>query len=132
MLIQMSEQARVRWHNALIELTLLTGVGYNLLLALINANVFTVRPVITYAVEFLVYAACFLLGLGSMSRQRIAMIFGGLGLIVTLMFVRFLVNWQIDPKFFRDALVVFAFVVLGSAYTGSLPKLFIRMTIIVS
>lgn len=132
MLIQMSEQTRVRWHNALIELTLLTGVGYNLLLALINANVFTVRPVITYAVEFLVYAACFLLGLGSMSRQRIAMIFGGLGLIVTLMFVRFLVNWQIDPKFFRDALVVFAFVVLGSAYTGSLPKLFIRMTIIVS
>lgn len=98
MLIQMSEQARVRWHNALIELTLLTGVGYNLLLALINANVFTVRPVITYAVEFLVYAACFLLGLGSMSRQRIAMIFGGLGLIVTLMFVRFLVNWQIDPS----------------------------------
>lgn len=41
-------------------------------------------------------------------------------------------NWQIDPKFFRDALVVFAFVVLGSAYTGSVPKLFIRMTIIVS
>ncbi|CAD0320579.1 hypothetical protein CFBP2533_15760 [Xanthomonas hortorum pv. pelargonii] len=132
MLIQMSEETRVRWHNLLIELTLLVGVGYNLVLALINANVFTVRPVITYAVEFIIYAACFLLGLGSMSRKRIALIISGLGLIVTLMFVRFLVNWQIDPKFFRDALVVFAFVVLGSAYTGSVPKLFVRMTIIVS
>ncbi|MBB3778896.1 putative polymerase [Xanthomonas campestris] len=132
MLIRMSDEARVRWHNLLIELTLLVGVGYNLVLALINANVFTVRPVITYAVEFMVYAACFLLGLGSISRKRIALIISGLGLIVTLMFVRFLVNWQVDPKFFRDALVVFAFVVLGSAYTGSVPKLFVRMTIIVS
>ncbi|TWR21731.1 polysaccharide biosynthesis protein GumE, partial [Xanthomonas vasicola] len=132
MLIRMSEETRVRWHNLLIELTLLVGVGYNLVLAFINANVFTVRPVITYAVEFMVYAACFLLGLGSMSRKRIALIVSGLGFIVALMFVRFLVNWQVDPKFFRDALVVFAFVVLGSAYAGSVPKLFIRMTIIVS
>lgn len=49
MLIRMSAETRVRWHNLLIELTLLVGVGYNLVLAFINANVFTVRPVITYA-----------------------------------------------------------------------------------
>ncbi len=59
MLIRMREETRVRWHNLLIELTLLVGVGYNLVLAFVNANVFTVRPVITYAVEVMVYAACF-------------------------------------------------------------------------
>ncbi|WP_170292349.1 polysaccharide biosynthesis protein GumE [Xanthomonas maliensis] len=128
----MSEQTRVRLHNLLIEVVLLVGVGYNLPLAVVNANVFTVRPAVTYAVEFMVYAGCFLLGLGSMSRKRIALVVSGLGFIVTLMFVRFLVNWDVDPKFFRDALVVFAFVVLGSAYTGSLPKLFLRMTLIIS
>lgn len=89
MLIRMSEETRVRWHNLLIELTLLVGVGYNLVLAFVNANVFTVRPVITYAVEVMVYAACFLLGLGSLSRKRIALIVSGLGFIVALMFVRF-------------------------------------------
>ncbi len=132
MLIQMSEATRTRWRNLLTELVLLLGVGYNFVLAVVNAKVFTVRPVITYAVEFLVYAACFVIGIWSLSRKRTALIICGLGLVVTLMFLRFLVVWQIDPKFFRDALVAFAFVVLGASYKGSLPKLFIRMSVIVA
>ncbi|MEE7558511.1 polysaccharide biosynthesis protein GumE, partial [Xanthomonas sp. Kuri4-2] len=128
----MSEATRTRWRNLLTELVLLLGVGYNFVLAVVNAKVFTVRPVITYAVEFLVYAACFVIGIWSLSRKRTALIICGLGLVVTLMFLRFLVVWQIDPKFFRDALVAFAFVVLGASYKGSLPKLFIRMSVIVA
>ncbi|HEY0335292.1 MAG TPA: polysaccharide biosynthesis protein GumE [Stenotrophomonas sp.] len=127
-----SEQARERWRNRLIEAVLLFGVGYNFVLAVVNAKVFTVRPAMTYAAEFAVYAACFLIGLWSLDRRRAAMVVGGLGFVVALMLVRFMVTWQFDPKFLRDALIAFAFLVLGSAYRGSIPKLFLRMALVVA
>lgn len=121
-----------RWMNLSIELLMLLAVGYNFVLAVINAKVFTVRPVMTYAVEFLIYVACFVIGIWSLERKRQALVVSGLGLVVGLMLVRFLFSWQVDPKFFRDALIAFAFLVLGTAYRGSLPKLFLRMSVVIS
>jgi putative polymerase len=130
--LPISEPARLRWRNFSIEILMLLAVGYNFLLAVINAKVFTVRPVMTYAVEFAIYAACFAIGIWSLERRRLALVVAGLGLVITLMLVRFVVVWQVDPKFFRDALIAFAFVVLGAAYKGSLPKLFVRMSVVVA
>lgn len=123
---------REQRRNLLIELVLLFAVGYNFLLALVNASVFTVSPAMTYVAELAVYAACFVIGLWSLDRRRSAMIFTGIALLVLLMLMRLLLVWKIDPKFFRDALIPFAFLVLGAAYTGSLPKLFVRLALIVS
>ena len=61
---------RERWRNRLIEAVLLFGIGYNFVLAVVNAKVFAVRPAMTYAAEFAVYAACFLIGLWSLDRRR--------------------------------------------------------------
>lgn len=124
--------ARERWRNRLIEAVLLFGIGYNFVLAVVNAKVFTVRPAMTYVAEFAVYGACFLVGLWSLDRRRAALVVGGLGFVVALMWLRFLATWQFDPKFLRDALIAFAFLVLGAAYRGSIPKLFLRMAIVVS
>lgn len=123
---------RTRWMNFGIEMLMLLAVGYNFVLAVINAKVFAVRPVMTYAMEFMIYAGCFALGIWSLERRRLALVVGGLGLVVGLMLVRFVFSWQVDPKFFRDALIPFAFLVLGASYRGSLPKLFLRMTVVVA
>jgi len=123
---------RERWRNRLIEAVLLFAIGYNFVLAVINAKLFTVRPAMTYAAEFAIYAACFLIGLWSLDRRRAALVVGGLGFVVALMLLRFLVTWQFDPKFLRDALIAFAFLVLGAAYRGSIPKLCLRMALAVS
>ncbi|OAX56980.1 polysaccharide biosynthesis protein GumE [Xanthomonas translucens pv. poae] len=123
---------REQRHNLLIELVLLFAIGYNFLLAVVNAKVFRVSPAMTYVVEVAIYGACFLIGLWSLDRKRTAMVFTGIGLLAVLMLVRLFLVWSIDPKFFRDALIPFAFLVLGAAYTGSLPKLFLRMTLVVS
>ncbi|CTP83783.1 polysaccharide biosynthesis protein GumE [Xanthomonas translucens pv. arrhenatheri] len=123
---------REQRHNLLIELVLLFAIGYNFLLAVVNAKVFRVSPAMTYVVEVAIYGACFLIGLRSLDRKRTAMVFTGIGLLAVLMLVRLFLVWSIDPKFFRDALIPFAFLVLGAAYTGSLPKLFLRMALVVS
>lgn len=123
---------RTRWMNFSIEVVMLLAVGYNIVLAVVNAKVFAVRPVMTYLVEFMIYAACFAVGIWSLDRKRLALVVSGLGLVVGLMLVRFLFSWQVDPKFFRDALIAFAFLVLGAAYRGSLPKLFLRMTVVIA
>jgi putative polymerase len=123
---------REQRHNLLIELVLLFAIGYNFLLAVVNAKVFRVSPAMTYVAELAIYGACFLIGLWSLDRKRTAMVFTGIGLLAILTLVRLFLVWSIDPKFFRDALIPFAFLVLGAAYTGSLPKLFLRMALIVS
>lgn len=123
---------REQRRNLLIELVLLFAIGYNFLLAVVNAKVFRVSPAMTYVAELAIYGACFLIGLWSLDRKRTAMVFTGIGLLALLMLVRLFLVWSIDPKFFRDALIPFAFLVLGAAYTGSLPKLFLRMALIVS
>ncbi len=123
---------RVRWRNVAIECVLLLAVGYNFLLAVINAKVFTVRPAMTYAVEFALYGACFVLGVLSLDRKRAALVIGGLAFIVGLVLLRFFLTWQFDPKFLRDALIPFAFLVLGCAYRGSVPKLCVRLTLVIA
>lgn len=123
---------REQRRNLLIELVLLFAIGYNFLLAVVNAKVFRVSPAMTYVVELAIYGACFLIGLWSLDRKRTAMVFTGIGLLALLMLVRLFLVWSIDPKFFRDALIPFAFLVLGAAYTGSLPRMFLRMALIVS
>jgi len=123
---------RLRWRNVLVECVLLLAIGYNFLLAVVNAKVFTVRPAMTYAVEFVLYGACFVLGVWSLDRRRAALVVGGLAFIVLLALLRFFLVWQFDPKFLRDALIPFAFLVLGCAYRGSVPKLFVRMTLVIA
>lgn len=123
---------REQRRNLLIELVLLFAIGYNFLLAVVNAKVFRVSPAMTYVAELAIYGACFLIGLWSLDRKRTAMVFTGIGLLALLMLVRLFLVWSIDPKFFRDALIPFAFLVLGAAYTGSLPRMFLRMALIVS
>ncbi|MCI2263020.1 polysaccharide biosynthesis protein GumE [Xanthomonas indica] len=123
---------REQRRNLLIELVLLFAIGYNFVLAVINAKVFRVSPAMTYVVELAVYAACFLLGLRALDRKRMAMVFTGIALLALLMLVRLFMAWSLDPKFFRDALIPFAFLLLGAAYTGSLPRMFVRMALLVS
>ncbi|WP_220094818.1 hypothetical protein, partial [Pantoea dispersa] len=86
----------------------------------------------TYAVELAVYAACFLLGMRALDRKRMAMVFTGIALLALLMLVRLFMAWTLDPKFFRDALIPFAFLMLGAAYTGSLPVSFTVLSMTVS
>ena len=105
---------REQRRNLLIELVLLFAVGYNFVLAVINAKVFRVSPAMTYAVELAVYAACFLLGMRALDRKRMAMVFTGIALLALLMLVRLFMAWTLDPKFFRDALIPFAFLMRGS------------------
>ncbi|HHW4681887.1 MAG TPA: polysaccharide biosynthesis protein GumE [Xylella sp.] len=128
----MNEITRERLRNFLVGMVLFLGVTYNFPLAVINAKIFTVTPVITYAVELVIYVACFTLGLFALDRKRAVLVMSGLGFLVALTLVRFLMNFDFDAKFFRDALIAFAFLVLGSAYQGSLLRLFMGMTVIVT
>ena len=121
-----------RWRSRAVEAVLVLGIGYNFVLALVNANVFAVGPAVTYAVEFAVYAACFVLGLWSLDRRRAALVVGGLGFVVALAWLRSLASGQIDPKFLRDALIAFAFLVLGAGYRGSLPRLCMGLALLVA
>jgi len=118
--------------DVLIELLLLFAVGYNILLAFVNAQLFAVSPAMTYAAELLIYAGCFGIGIWTLERHKIAAILAGIGLIVGVLLFRYLIEWKVDAKFIRDAIIPFAFLVLGSAYGGSLPRLFLRMAVIVS
>lgn len=121
-----------RLRDALIELLLLFSVGYNFVLAIVNAQLFTVSPAMTYVAELLIYAGCFGLGIWTMQREKIAAIVAGIGLIAAVTLLRYVIEWRVDAKFIRDAIIPFAFLVLGAAYGGSLPRLFLRMTVIVS
>jgi putative polymerase len=118
--------------DVLIELLLLFAVGYNILLAFINAQMFAVSPAMTYAAELLIYAGCFGIGIWTLQRHKIAAILAGIALIIGVLLFRYLIEWRVDAKFIRDAIIPFAFLVLGSAYGGSLPRLFLRMAVIVS
>lgn len=115
-----------------IELLLLFSVGYNFVLAIVNAQLVSISPAMTYAAEFLIYASCFGIGIWTMERQKIVAILSGIGLVAAVMLFRYLMEWHVDAKFIRDALIPFAFLVLGTSYGGSLPRLFLRMAIIVS
>ncbi|MCD8456344.1 polysaccharide biosynthesis protein GumE [Xylella taiwanensis] len=121
-----------RLRNILIGIVLFAGVTYNFSLAVINAKIFVVRPVTTYVVELVIYVACFTLGLFALDRKRAALVMSGLGFLVALTLIRFLMSFDFDPKFFRDALIAFAFLVLGAAYRGSLIRLFMGMSIVVT
>ncbi|MET1023194.1 MAG: polysaccharide biosynthesis protein GumE [Pseudoxanthomonas sp.] len=107
-------------------------MGYNILLAFINAQMFAVSPAMTYAAELLIYAGCFGIGIWTLQRHKIAAILAGIALIIGVLLFRYLIEWRVDAKFIRDAIIPFAFLVLGSAYGGSLPRLFLRMAVIVS
>lgn len=121
-----------RFRNLIIETVLLVGIGYNFLLAILNAQVAAVGPTMAYLAELLVYAACFGLGIWSLDRQKTAIVLTGIGLIVLASLLRFVVVWQVDPKFVRDAIIPFAFLVLGAAYRGPLPALVMRLAIVVA
>lgn len=125
-------QARHRLRDVLIELLLLFAIGYNFLLAIINAQLFAVTPAMTYAAELVIYAGCFGLGIWTLQREKIAAVLVGIGLIAAVMLFRYVVEWRVDAKFIRDAIIPFAFLVLGAAYGGSLPRLFLRMSVIVA
>ncbi|WDS36303.1 polysaccharide biosynthesis protein GumE [Pseudoxanthomonas sp.] len=121
-----------RLRDLLIELLLLFSVGYNFLLAIVNAQLFTVTPAMTYAAELLIYAGCFGIGIWTLQREKIAAVLVGIGLIAVVMLFRYVLEWRVDAKFIRDAIIPFAFLVLGAAYGGSLPRLFLRMSVIVA
>lgn len=114
-----------------IELLLLFSVGYNFLLAFVNAQLFTVTPAMTYLAELMIYAGCFGVGIWTLEREKISALLAGIGLIAAVLLFRFVAEWRVDAKFIRDAIIPFAFLVLGSAYGGSLPKLFLRLAVIV-
>jgi|GEM_PF-436154 len=121
-----------RLRDLLIELLLLFSVGYNFVLAIVNAQFFTVTPAMTYAAELVIYAGCFGLGIWTLQREKITAVLVGIGLIGAVMLFRYVLEWRIDAKFIRDAIIPFAFLVLGAAYGGSLPRLFLRMSVIVA
>ncbi|MDH5835569.1 polysaccharide biosynthesis protein GumE [Luteimonas kalidii] len=121
-----------RWRDRAIEAVLLLGIGSGFVLALVNANVSVVRPAMTYALELAIYMACFALGLWRLDRDRAALVVGGLGVLVALVLLRYVASWQFDPKFMRDALIAFAFLVLGAAYRGQVPRLCLWLALLVA
>ncbi|ALR03803.1 polysaccharide biosynthesis protein GumE [Xylella fastidiosa] len=132
MLMRMRKITKEHSRNLLVGIVLFFGVAYNFPLAMINAKVFTVTPVMTYAVELVIYFACFILGLSVLDRKRVVLVMSGLGFLVALTLLRFLMSLDFDPKFFRDALIPFAFLILGAAYRGSLLRLFMGMSIFIT
>lgn len=125
-------RAAHRQRDLLIELLLLFAVGYNFLLAFVNAKVTPVSPALTYVAELLIYAGCFGIGIWTLERSKVVALIAGITVIVAVLLFRYLIEWRVDAKFIRDAIIPFAFLVLGSAYGGSLPKLFVRMAVIIS
>jgi len=121
-----------RWRDRAIETVLVLGIGSSFLMALVNANVTVVSPAMTYALELAVYAACFMLGLWRLDRARAALVVGGLGVLVALVLLRYAASWQFDPKFLRDALIAFAFLVLGAAYGGRVPRLCLWLALLIA
>ena len=111
---------------------LLLAVGYNFLLALFNASIHPVGASAAYAVELVLYAGCFLLGLRTLGRDGQALVFTGLGLVLVFNLLRFLETWSFDLKLLRDAIIPFAFLALGTAYRGSLHKLVLWLAAIVA
>jgi putative polymerase len=111
---------------------LLLAVGYNFLLALFNASIHPVGASAAYAVELVLYAGCFLLGLRTLGRDGQALVFTGLGLVLVFNLLRFLETWSFDPKLLRDAIIPFAFLALGTAYRGPLHKLVLWLAAIVA
>lgn len=63
-------RATHRQRDLLIELLLLFAVGYNFLLAFVNAKVTPVSPALTYVAELLIYAGCFGIGIWTLERSR--------------------------------------------------------------
>jgi putative polymerase len=121
-----------RLTNLAVAALLLLGVGYNFALAAFNANVVSIGPSAAYAVELVVYAGCFLFGLRTLGREGILLVLTGLGLVLVFNLLRFLDTWRFDLKLARDAIIPFAFLVLGTAYRGSLRKLVLWLAIIVA
>ncbi len=119
------------WRNRIAGLLLLFAVGYNFLLAIVNAQLFAIGPSAAYAAELVAYAGCFLLGVGTLDRNGMALVLAGIGGLVLLNLARTLVLWEVDLKFLRDALVPFAFLMLGTAYRGSLPRLLLWLALVV-
>ena len=102
---------------------LLLAVGYNFLLAIFNAQVMAVGPAWAYAVELAIYAGCFLLGMTALDRDKQVLVLGGIALVLAFNLLRFLQTWSLDPKLLRDAIIPFAFLVLGARYRGRLHVL---------
>jgi putative polymerase len=127
-----ADQIAERRRNLLIEGILLFAVGYNLVLAVVNALAVSISPSMAYAAELLAYGGCFVVGFLTVERRKLAIVMAGIALIAVVGFFRFLATMAVDPKFFRDAIIPFAFVLLGAAYTGSAPKLFLRMAVIIA
>ena len=111
---------------------LLLVVGYNFLLALVNAQLVPVGPAWAYAVEMAIYAGCFLLGMRALDRDRQALILGGLGLVLAFNFLRFLQTWSLDAKLLRDAIIPLAFLALGARYRGRLHVLVMWLALAVT
>lgn len=123
---------RAQGRNVLIEAVLVFAIGYNFVLAIVNANLVSVSPAWAYAAEGLAYAACVVLGLRALERRQMALLLGAVALLVAVALLRFAVSGQIDPKSLRDAVIPFAFVMLGASYRGSIPSLFLRLALLVT
>lgn len=119
------------WRNRVAALLLLFAVGYNFVLAIVNAQLFPIGPSAAYAAELVAYAGCFVLGVGTLDRNGMALLLAGIGGVVLINLARTLALWEVDLKFLRDALVPFAFLMLGTAYRGSLPKLALWLVLVV-
>lgn len=111
---------------------LLLAVGYNFLLAVVNAQVMPIGPSAAYAVELVLYAACFLLGLRALGRDGQLLVFAGLGLVLVFNVLRFLETWSFDLKLLRDAVIPLAFLTLGAAYRGSMHRLVLWLAVLVA
>lgn len=79
MLMRMKKITKENSRNLLVGIVLFFGVAYNFPLAMINAKVFTVTPVMTYAVELVIYFSCFMLGLSALHRKRVVLLMSGSG-----------------------------------------------------
>lgn len=121
-----------KWHRWPVEAVLLFAVGYNLVLAVINANVVGVSPAWAYAAEGLAYVGCVALGIRALQRRQMALLLGAVALLVAIALLRFAATGAIDPKSLRDAIIPFAFVMLGASYRGSIPSLFLRLALLVT
>ena len=116
-----TEDARTElpWRDAACIALVAVSVGYNFVLAFINANVFAVSSFIPALVEAVVFLCIHALALTAY-RREMAPWYGLIGLLLISFVARSLMMEELLVKYFREAFIIPTFIILGLCYGNSL------------
>jgi putative polymerase len=110
-----ADAGRRGWLRSLPAFILIFAVGFNALLAVINAHVMPVTAAVVVGCEVAIVAAAHVFALANYRRQM-GIWYALTGILVLIALYRALATQQFEPKFLRDVLLIPTFVVLGMAF----------------